>query len=1530
MQNKEIEAFLELRDYQRDTVEKLNILDKESQFSTIISLPAGAGKTRLAKAFCIEKLLEGYKILWLSDRVNLLTQSRDEFLKGDFLNDIKTQVICSVNGDAVTGIREDTNMLFASVSSITSVAKYESKEFKTWINSSQDNNKKLYVIYDEAHHIGAYDIRRLFESLFTNSDTLSFHYHLKRFGLIGLTATVFRNDRVNNAFYDWFKDGFKEDKKVHLLTEYGSSKIPRDNELKNNMIEPVKLVDLLGKVLVNPLLYKVDDFANGVPKTDEEQMEYLSLRIKKYHKRWGKTIVFVKDRTQAMLLAMKLQDAGVKCFAYISSQGIENIDKVIAERYSSPTYVDVRDDKDKKGKEFQNKDSNYQLMIAVNKVSEGYDVPDLNTVYLYAPIQSHILLRQRIGRVLRNTDECRNKKNFKTANVYWQSYPQKNDNGELPVIQLNDIPDTIEKIMPQTDAEQLEDVKKYDEALKTNNIMQIPAAMFKEELPDSYYRIDNYESGFEFLEILKMFDLSELDEESIGFFYNSEDLPIDECIFVGKKERQGYVQLYNTIRVDYIRNMHWFGNDISDFTEYAKMLKIDEATLLADIKKTCFYLSNTNKYDTKLKIHSRKIKVNDDDIKKFCQWVFENDVSMPLYYAGSIESNENTDSFDENVLLTTNIEEYYKQNSDESRPETIEQVIEKIADIKKWREKKKVETHTFNKAKEYTDSLTYGKEGEFIYQEMLSARSLIRMGAIKYPRFTGVLDGENVELAFIGCQDNKLNLVTSINRVCENRIADNDMLVIANAIIHTVNHIYVTDNEIKEYQKRLLDIIPKAFDITIEDLKNQMDGDLCDGLSVEDKLTLEFLMALGYSYSHNPAQDIAEDTDNDKILRMQCKVFGDSLPDIIRYVIYDRVYVNLYPYVNYHDSEGKLHPKCRNVDELNERYKEILAKYGVKQAVLEGDDLTPLEDVIYDYRPYIKAVQNYQGIKPEFLCRLVNDVFQLDMNTNFDTFVDGFGGSGACSMNSFYKDRSVKPERTYNDFGDINVAFYRCLDNESDKHLIEQKIDDLFKRAISYARGREEDEGDKLYLDGMFGKYCSKVLASIPELQEIEQIVNENDRNTLAQKRHRVENAVKFLKDDIDKIETEYLRSNPEYADIDVKKPDEDDTIAKKITRANYNYEKVFISLGYSPERDKIDVRQFEKYIHVMMLRIKWIYLLLEADDGIGKALEDWQKAFIFFMNNSLSSRHRYNDCLIGLLIDFCGGYREYLDRGTECMHGVKRSSGDALELLRSDILNGADTKFYLDIPYSETDASTYVVDGFDEIGFIDCLANLKGTYLVSSRFNICVGKNPNEDGYSDKLKNKMKNVIVFYNSFNRDDTYEKILKEKDFSKNKYRVGNIGNNEAKYVLFPFTKKILGEDFVVKKDDKKKAVVVKELMLTELRLYSKLTSTDVGRMLAGTQLSNIPVEVMVTNAELDISRKPIQKLDDDIWVMPTFKTGVDSGQYKTEPVIVIMRYEAYLHTLYKTLFPEAWDIYSNKEEAKLVAKKAGTIWGFNFK
>lgn len=354
-----------LYDFQKDAVAKLkkHFLE-EDKSAGIMVMPTGSGKSRTATSFLIKEMIsQGYQVLWIAHRHMLIDQAADCFYRFAGLAKmenptIKDYRISCISGEHMSIKSADKHEVI--VASIASICR--SKEHLRRILGN-----KVMVVVDECHHTLAP----------TYQDTIRFiKKYRKNVKLLGITATPVRaNDRDSKKLLELF-DG--------------------------NIIYDISMSDLIAKgILADPQFKRIETGENFEPEItlDEEKIirkygelpETLvnkiassnmrnNIILKEYEENaieYGKTIIFAMNVLHCRFLYEELFRRGIK--AGLVYSGKEDNTRVI--------------------NDFKN--GKLDVLVNVNIMTEGTDVPDIKTVFLTRPTSSEGLLMQMIGRGMR-------------------------------------------------------------------------------------------------------------------------------------------------------------------------------------------------------------------------------------------------------------------------------------------------------------------------------------------------------------------------------------------------------------------------------------------------------------------------------------------------------------------------------------------------------------------------------------------------------------------------------------------------------------------------------------------------------------------------------------------------------------------------------------------------------------------------------------------------------------------------------------------------------------------------------------------------------------------------------------------------------------------------------------------------------------------------------------------------------------------------------------------------------------------------
>lgn len=354
-----------LYDYQQEAVEKLRrfYLEQENT-SGLLVMPTGSGKTRTAVYFLVKEMVSrGYQVLWLAHRHLLLDQAAENFYQFAGLSKIEKPNIRDYRVSCISGEHLKMSQIDSHEIVVASIASV-SRNYK---QLQRILKNKVIVVIDECHHAFAK----------TYQDTIRFvQKHRKCTKVLGLTATPIRaNDRDSKVLMNLFDNNIVFSvpmstliKKQILADPHFSRKYTDqsfESEITEDEAQWICRYYELPETLVNRIAISAQ--RNKIIIDD-----YL-----KNKEAYGKTLIFAMNVLHCRLLAEDLKTHGVRCGCVFSGQ--ENNSGIINDF----------------------KEGKLQVLINVNIMTEGTDVPGIQTVILTRPTQSEGLLVQMIGRGMR-------------------------------------------------------------------------------------------------------------------------------------------------------------------------------------------------------------------------------------------------------------------------------------------------------------------------------------------------------------------------------------------------------------------------------------------------------------------------------------------------------------------------------------------------------------------------------------------------------------------------------------------------------------------------------------------------------------------------------------------------------------------------------------------------------------------------------------------------------------------------------------------------------------------------------------------------------------------------------------------------------------------------------------------------------------------------------------------------------------------------------------------------------------------------
>jgi len=440
----------------------------------ILVLPTGGGKTFTACHFiCRNPLSDGFKVLWLAHTHHLLEQSYFSF--GDLVgliaepkSQLSSRVVSGTIGHfPVHSIQPSDDVVVSSLQTICNAVSNRHQQLDRFLDSAKG---RLFVVFDEAHHSPAPTYRNLM---------LSLRERCPQMHLMGLTATPTHSEEKKRGWlHKLFPQGIIYQVAPQTLMAAGILARPVLEEAQTAFEANFDERDYEKWVGTNRDL--PDTIINSLASS-RERNEYIVGCYVNQRKRYGKTIIFADRWEQCEQLSVALEDRGVKAGAIYS-----HVD-------ANPGSVEARNRRTsaENAKVLQDfRDGKLEVLINIKMLTEGTDVPDVQTVFLTRQTTSQILLTQMVGRALRGPEVHGTDKAFIVSfidnwkhRINWAAYDQLApgladdtipEYGKRPPIQLISI-DLVRRLARQMDSG-----------------INVNPAPYKAFLPLGWYRVEYY------------------------------------------------------------------------------------------------------------------------------------------------------------------------------------------------------------------------------------------------------------------------------------------------------------------------------------------------------------------------------------------------------------------------------------------------------------------------------------------------------------------------------------------------------------------------------------------------------------------------------------------------------------------------------------------------------------------------------------------------------------------------------------------------------------------------------------------------------------------------------------------------------------------------------------------------------------------------------------------------------------------------------------------------------------------------------
>ncbi|MCR8744260.1 DEAD/DEAH box helicase family protein [Romboutsia lituseburensis] len=366
--------------HQKEAIKELTNQSEKDIFKSLLVIPTGGGKTFTTVYWVLKEMINNNKkVLWLAHRHELLNQTLNTAANTaykDVLPNIDKFTYRIISGssehDNPVNITKEDDFIIASKDSLN----YNKEYLQKWLDNNKDN---VCLVIDEAHHATAKTYRNII-----NMVEKSCKNNLK---VIGLTATPTRtSEKEKGLLGKIFTDGICYSVDLKTLVNNGILSKPEFIDLKTDY----KMDRELNSYELNALR-RFQNLPDSIAKQialNKERNNFIVDHYINNKSKYGKCLVFAVNIDHAIALNALFIKKGIKSDYVVSSIKDGYTGVTISAQENEKKILDFRNDK-------------LDILINVNILTEGTDIPNVETVFLTRQTTSSILMNQMIGRGLR-------------------------------------------------------------------------------------------------------------------------------------------------------------------------------------------------------------------------------------------------------------------------------------------------------------------------------------------------------------------------------------------------------------------------------------------------------------------------------------------------------------------------------------------------------------------------------------------------------------------------------------------------------------------------------------------------------------------------------------------------------------------------------------------------------------------------------------------------------------------------------------------------------------------------------------------------------------------------------------------------------------------------------------------------------------------------------------------------------------------------------------------------------------------------